>query len=263
MKDFSLNMLKQLIAAFKKHNYYISRLDTYWSQQKEIDKKEKVVLLRHDIDRFPKTALLIAKMEAEMSIFGTYFFRTKSHVFKPEIIKEIIKMGHEIGYHYECLADAKGNLKKTVQLCKNDLEKLRKLYPVVSAAMHSRPLSKWDNRLIWKKYPLGKFNLKGEAYLSVDHSKYLYLSDSGRNWNTNENVVWDTIEGEKINDINKTSDLIEKINKGEIKKIHLLIHPNRWPKSNIGWIFQWTIDKGINLIKKLIKLYRKNLAKIT
>jgi len=257
MKDFSLDMLRQLITTFKKHDYHIVGFDTYWSKQKEIDKMERVVLLRHDIDALPKIALRIARMEAEMNIFGTYFFRTKPHIFKPEIIKKIIKMGHEIGYHYECLADTKGDFAKAAELCRNSLKKLRKLYPITSASMHSRPLSKWDNRLIWKKYPLSKFGLKGEVYISIDHTKYLYLTDSGRSWDANKNIIWDTVKtGKKPSHINKTSDLIQKINMGEIKKIHLLIHPSRWPQSKGGWLCQWITDKGINLAKKVIKLYQ-------
>ena len=38
-------------------------------------------------------------------IKATYFFRTIPHTFKPETIKEIAGMGHEIGYHYENLSE--------------------------------------------------------------------------------------------------------------------------------------------------------------
>lgn len=257
MKDFSLAVLKKLLAILKECNYSIIRFDTYWSKQQEIDRVQKVVLLRHDVDRFPQMALLVAQMEAELDIFGTYFFRTKPHVFKPKIIKGIAGMGHEIGYHYECLADARGNFAKAAQLCKRDLEKLRKLYPVVSAAMHSRPLSKWDNRLFWSCCSLESFGIKGETYLSVNHNKYMYLADSGRNWSSNRNVVWDKVEGISPPKIKGTLELIEIIKNNHLKKIHLLIHPNRWPENLPGWISQYAMDKSINILKSIIRFQKK------
>jgi len=33
-----------------------------------------------------------------------------------------------------------------------NLEKLRELYPVKTICMHGSPLSKWDNRDLWKRY---------------------------------------------------------------------------------------------------------------
>jgi len=47
----------------------------------------------------------MARLENELGIKATYFFRTIPHTFKPEIIKEIAGMGHEIGYHYENLSE--------------------------------------------------------------------------------------------------------------------------------------------------------------
>jgi len=57
------------------------------------------------VDRKPENALKTARLEDEMGIKATYFFRTIPHTFKPEIIKEIAGMGHGIGYHYENLSE--------------------------------------------------------------------------------------------------------------------------------------------------------------
>ena len=40
----------------------------------------------------------MARKEAEMGITATYYFRTHDDVFKPDIIREIADLGHEIGY---------------------------------------------------------------------------------------------------------------------------------------------------------------------
>jgi hypothetical protein len=41
----------------------------------------------------------MAKLEAALGIKATYYFRTIPKTFKPEIIKEIVDIGHELGYH--------------------------------------------------------------------------------------------------------------------------------------------------------------------
>ncbi|WP_269849870.1 hypothetical protein [Methanosarcina horonobensis] len=72
---------------------------------------ERFVLLRHDVDRMPGRALATAQIEHELGIKATYYFRTSENVFKPDIIRQIRDMGHEIGYHYETLSEAKGDKK--------------------------------------------------------------------------------------------------------------------------------------------------------
>ena len=61
-------------------------------------------------------------------------------------------MGHEIGYHYEDLAMAKGNYEKAILSFEQNLAKLRHIVPVETICMHGSPLSKFDNRKIWEKY---------------------------------------------------------------------------------------------------------------
>jgi len=74
----------------------------YLSLSLSLQPGEKVILLRHDVDRKPEKALMMVEIERELGISGTYYFRTTKEVFKAEIM-------HEIGYHYEVLDKAKGN----------------------------------------------------------------------------------------------------------------------------------------------------------
>ena len=62
------------------------------------------IVLRHDVDKRPGQSLLFARLQQEMGIRGTYYFRSVRESFEPGIIKAIGGMGHEIGYHYEDLA---------------------------------------------------------------------------------------------------------------------------------------------------------------
>lgn len=258
MKDFSLDMLSVLLKTFKKNNYKFIRFSDYWKESELFDNTNNVILLRHDVDRFPGTALATARLENELGIKGTYYFRVKPHTLKKEIISEISKLGHEIGYHYETLADCNGNFNKARELFANNLKKLREITPIHTCSMHSRPLSKWDNRLIWEKYSLKEFNLIGETYRSINHNKYLYLADSGRNWGADRNVVWDTVNGIQPPEIiTGTTGLCNIVNTIKPSHIQLLIHPNRWPNNYPFWLFQKYSDSFINLAKTIIKSLKK------
>ncbi len=72
---------------------------------------ERVVILRHDVDKHPRNSLITAKIEHEAGIFGTYYFRTRNGSFEEETIQQISKLGHEIGYHYEDLRLARQKAK--------------------------------------------------------------------------------------------------------------------------------------------------------
>lgn len=68
------------------------------------------VLLRHDIDFELAPALAMARMEAEMGLFSTWFvlLRTEHYnIFSTEgsrIVGEILGMGHRLGLHFDCAA---------------------------------------------------------------------------------------------------------------------------------------------------------------
>lgn len=254
--DFSIETLKLLLLALQNSGYQILRFEEFWEISPTDRLASRRVLLRHDVDRFPETAVATARLEAELGIRGTYFFRTRSSVLRAKCVETIAKLGHEIGYHYECLADAKGDYDRAFELVDSDLKRLRSLAPIVSASMHSRPFSPIDGRTLWDVRGLAEFGLKGEAYRSIDHNQFLYLADSGRNWGGNRNVVWDHVAGLQAPTIRSTFDLITKIKASEFESLQLLIHPNRWPSSSLGWAAQWSMDLAINSIKTGIKIAR-------
>jgi hypothetical protein len=259
MRDFSLQMLRQLLSAFLREGYQFVRFDKYWPHRDAVDAQNKVILFRHDVDRFPMTALDSARAEAELGIAGTYFFRVKPNTFDRGIIDSIAKLGHEIGYHYEHLADAGGDYDRSREIFESCLRDLRTIYPVVSVSMHSRAFSKWDSRTFWDRFDLADFGLRGDTYRSVDHNKYMYLADSGRDWNADRNVVWDSVDGTPPPRMNKgTVGLIDTIvTTDQINSVQLLIHPLRWPASARAQIAQHALDKITNMGKTVIKITRR------
>ena len=107
MRDFTLKKYNIYINAILNVSKNILCFEEYFKLN---TKPDNFVIIRHDVDRMPYRALNMAKFESKKGIKSTYYFRSKKHTFKPKIIKEISSLGHEIGYHYESLSDAKGDM---------------------------------------------------------------------------------------------------------------------------------------------------------
>ena len=110
MRDFSLQAYESYLNLVKDTDLKIITFNELLSFSVFPD---NFFIIRHDVDRKPKNALSMANLESEKGIKSTYYFRSKSHVFQPEIILAIQELGHEIGYHYEdvdlCLRAKKNN----------------------------------------------------------------------------------------------------------------------------------------------------------
>ena len=68
------------------------------------------------MDTLPQNSLHFARIQAEMGIKGTYYFRAVPQSWDEDIIKEIHRLGHEVGYHYENMDVASRKLKQTSHL---------------------------------------------------------------------------------------------------------------------------------------------------
>ncbi|HRJ45036.1 MAG: hypothetical protein KJZ86_22040 [Caldilineaceae bacterium] len=70
----------------------------------------RFVLLRHDIDFDLTPALAMARIEAEMGLFSTWFVLVRTEHYNPfsaessRILGEILGMGHRLGLHFDCAA---------------------------------------------------------------------------------------------------------------------------------------------------------------
>ena len=217
---------------------------------------DSFILMRHDIDRMPERALVIARIEQELGIRSTYYFRTTKNVFKSKIISQIKDMGHDIGYHYETLSEANGDSEKALDLFRSNLERLREICEVKTICMHGKPLSKYDNRELWKNYDFRNFGITGEAYLSV-RDDLNYFSDTGRTWSY-KNSIRDCIPGRTERVFAETTDdLIELIERRKLNNFYILTHPERWPSSAIGWGSYYSTDIAVNFGKKILMKYRE------
>ena len=177
VRDFSFRTYRELLGSIKKQGYEFQTVAEFLTKS-----KDRAMILRHDVDSWPANALKMAKIENEAGVKSTYYFRISPLSFNKKIIYSIKEFGHEIGYHYEDLSSNNGDYFKAIRTFEQNLRKLQELYPIKTIAMHGKPLSKWNNLDLWKKYDFRDFHVIGESYLSFDFDRMLYLTDTGNCW---------------------------------------------------------------------------------
>ena len=216
----------------------------------------KTVVLRHDVDRKPENALKMAELEHALGVCSTYYFRYP-HTFIPEIIEQILSLGHEVGYHYEVLAKAKGDYEEAIGLFARELEEFRSLCDVRTICMHGSPLSRYDNRDLWKEYDFGEFGIAGEAYLSMAGTDLRYLTDTGRNWG-GKHSVRDAMPGAGAvpPSVATTDDLARWIGSAGEEGLYLTVHPERWAMSEGEWAIGSLTDLAVNMGKAVFVAMR-------
>jgi hypothetical protein len=258
LKDFTFPVYRDLIQTLRNSDYLFLTFKDYLSCPTD----SKCVILRHDIDAAPAKALEFARYENSFGVESSYYFKTRNYLFNKEIIKEIVSLGHEIGYHYEDLAKAKGDPEKAIRSFKKNLELIRTYYPVTTICMDGSVLSGWNNLDLWKYYDHHSNGITGEPYLDLDFNKILYLSDTGRRWNAVRYSLYDKVDT-MFSYVNKsTFDIIHDLKKGDLPaQIMITTHPQRWHSRLDAWMVEVVTQWVKNRIKFLIIKYKNRDAK--
>lgn len=260
-KDFSLSVYTDLLTEIKRAGFKVITLREYFRQEQGAT---AFIILRHDVDRRPENALRMALLESSFGIYSTYYFRVRKKVFNKKIIKKINQLGHEIGYHYEVMDKAHGDVSLAERIFDYELKCLRKVADISTVCMHGNPFSSWDNKDFWQHFSLSQFNLLGEAYVSVHDQDLFYATETGRGWNRSKYNVKDIFPDSSIRplpSLSTTWQLIDHISGKRYNKIYLQIHPNRWSWHRLQWYRQLGEDLCINWAKFLLSYYYKNKSR--
>lgn len=218
--------------------------------------------LRHDVDLKPENSLATARIESQHGLQATYYFRAVPESWNERIIKEISALGHEIGYHYECLTTCNGNMELAWKDFKKNLKDLRRLAPVNKICMHGSPRSKWDSKDLWKKYDYRSQGIDYEPYLDTDYTHALYLTDTGRRWDGWKVSVRDKIpewQGkwqEQGLVFHTTDEIIQWLKSNNIPQhlttIYITTHPQRWSNNPILWLKELVMQNLKNIVKAIL-----------
>ena len=202
-EDFSTENYKYFIEFISK-NYSSVFFNEYDSK-----KQKQIVLLRHDIDYSLSSSLRLAKIEHHFGLKSTFFVNMHSEFYnffeKDSIanLKEILKLGHSIGIHFDSTF---WNLKDEVELVKNlTFEK----------AIIDEALGIKVNCFSFHNPTEFVLSFKKDTYAGIINTysnrfmnEFKYCSDSNGYWRHE-----------------RMFDVVESLNHD---RLHLLTHPGWW-----------------------------------
>ena len=134
--------------------------------------------------------------------------------------------------------------------------------------MHGSPLSRYDNRLLWKKYNYRDFGITGEPYFDTDFGDVFYLTDTGRRWDGELYSLRDRVSSEKQDQgfgslvyssgnrrFHSSSDLINAANESRMPlKMMITLHPQRWDDHFLPWLGELLWQNIKNAGKRIIRI---------
>ncbi|GAB3544147.1 hypothetical protein [Spirosoma fluminis] len=245
--DFTLKKYQALLASLIEANYSFQTFADFLS-----DVRPNAIILRHDVDRRPEYAFRFAELQRAAGVRGVYYFRAVPQSWDESIIRKIAALGHEIGYHYECLTTSKGDVTIAIRDFEKNLTALRRLAPVATICMHGSPMSRFDSRDLWKTYNYGDFGVLGEPYFDIDFTNVLYLTDTGRRWDGGAVSVRDKVNSGFDLVFRQTDDIIRAARTQRLpKQIMFTFHPQRWSDNPFVWLEEAVSQHVKNVVKTL------------
>jgi len=257
--DFTADKITQLYKALLQQGFSFFTFKEYVENRTS----GKFIILRHDVEQKYHIALKFARIQYSLGIKGTYYYRMLPKCFKPEIVKQIAELDHEIGYHYDDLAQCKGNHQKAIARFEKNLTTLRSIALVETICMDGSPLSKYDNKDLWKEYDYRSLGIKGEPYFDINFDEVFYLTDTGRRWDGWKASVRDLVPQQEqwVKQglvFHSTDDIINAANKGYLpNKIMITIHPQRWNDKPFPWIKELLVQNVKNQVKRILIMSKR------
>ena len=245
--DHTIKAYKSLLQAFVGAGYQFQKFEDYLVSPLA----GKVVIMRHDVDEKAENALKMAKVEHDLGVVSTYFFRIVKQSDKPDVIREIASMGHAIGYHYEDLSLAEGDFEKAIESFERNLTYFRQYYPVKVVCMHGSTSSKFDNRLLWERYNLSDYGILGEPYLSLNFDEIFYLTDTGYAWDGGKYAIRDVVENKHGLHFHSTKQVVECIKSESFPKQSMILAHTLWSDNLFQWIGLHAREFLRNNVKRL------------
>ena len=245
MLDFTLRAYAAVVRALQEAQYHIQPM-----ADAAAEGRLRHGVLRHDVDRRPGRAVAMAELERDLGARATYYFRAVPESWDVAAVERIASLGHEVGYHYEDLTLARGDMDRAVELFEAHLARFREVVPIRTLCMHGSPRTPWDNRQIWDAIDYRDYGLVAEPYFDVDFQRTLYATDTGRAWNDRRVSRRDHVASPHERPFTSTAELAAFIRDGHAPdRVMVSTHPERWTDSWAGW----AQEKAVQAVKRPLK----------
>lgn len=190
------------------------------------DLNKPFIIIKHDVESKPEKALKISKIEHSFGIKATYyvhsfFLRNPKNV---AILKEIISLGHEVGYHYDVLDSNNGDKNNAIKEFRESLSFFAENgFTIKTICPHGNPLKKRvgysSNKDFFLDNEIRKlFNNIVDVYITFPDmldKDYLYVTDAKYAYFYRDAKTTKTDATEKLLPLDGKDDIIKMIQDGQ------------------------------------------------
>lgn len=237
---YSLEKLIKKLVLLKKHKKFSRMRDLYEKNTSE----HHTILLRIDVEKNLSHHEKLAKTLNDNDIHATFYFHTRYNTYNVDTLKKIEELGHEIGFHHECLDRCQGDFDKAKDLFTKEVLKFREDgFDLKTICSHGelglKKIGYKTNHDLFKQYPslINELSLYGEVYTDI----------MGK-WR--QNYISDT-----FSEINKFCNKIDNIIHNK-QYTQILIHPHRWHVNPLRSFFEASLDIRQAIVNKLFGVRR-------
>jgi hypothetical protein len=220
--DLDYATYSDLLDAFLRSDYRIATVREAATECIE----PPVVILRHDVEWSARRAAVIGSIEESHGVRSTLYFRLDTPACDLRAMATLQRAGHDIGYHYNTLDRARGDLASATDSFEQELSYLRRSgIDVVSATAHGNPRLKRvghsSNTDLVERDPslLSRLNLLDVGLFGNEFERQpslFTLKDSNGRWN---HGAW------------SWQQLFESIRARSVPRLFLLVHTDYWSSS--------------------------------
>jgi hypothetical protein len=92
---------RRFLDSARGHGYRLIPLEEWVRDRSKGADGERVMIMRHDVDQHPRSALTMAEIESDLGIRSSWYFRWRTA--HPVVVAALREEGFEVGLHYETL----------------------------------------------------------------------------------------------------------------------------------------------------------------
>lgn len=91
---------RRFLQLAREHGYRLVALED-WVLEGDREVTDLTLILRHDVDQHPRSALTMARIEEELGVRSSWYFRWRTA--HPVVVASVKDRGFDVGLHYETL----------------------------------------------------------------------------------------------------------------------------------------------------------------